>query len=404
MADKETQNKSFFQTNQHVQVVKNEVKNTKQFISNPATTLPVLLEKIKDYSNLVIAVSSAFVAITTFISITSIWLYLTQLEANDLFFSSVASINTLSIIIIGAILLIAMCLGLCVPSISAIFTTSFSFENNKPPKSLLIPYLISPFIFLISFIILSNYTKSLMWTFILAFLIPVIISALPNYFLPKNTLSHIYNSLTSKGLFRKTDVLFIYFSFFIACLCILLSFSSFYRLWTYPIGNIWTATIFILFLMIGYVPGGAYIYLKAEGSSTRQIIKWVTISIITIFFIIFIISPIKVRTSIFNAVGIFNINKTPNKFLLLNKDLTTITYNIFFDKEEDIKNQDNSSQRKGLEQFKSNYEFSAYTTYNLGDVHLLCKKQINPDQSFSEKPQILKNCFNYKPSEIRKLY
>lgn len=237
MADKKTQNKSFFQTNQHVQVVKNEVKNTKQFISNPATTLPVLLEKIKDYSNLVIAISSALVAITTFISITSIWLYLTQLEANDLFFSSVASINTLSIII-GEILLIAMCLGLCVPSISAIFTTSFSFENNKPPKSLLIPYLISPFIFLISFIILSNYTKSLIWTFILAFLIPVAISILPNYFLQKNTLSHIYNSLTSKGMFRKADVLFIYFSLFIACLCILLSFSSFYRLWIYPIDSI----------------------------------------------------------------------------------------------------------------------------------------------------------------------
>lgn len=403
MADKKTQNKSFFQTNQHVQVVKNEVKNTKQFISNPATTLPVLLEKIKDYSNLVIAISSALVAITTFISITSIWLYLTQLEANDLFFSSVASINTLSIIIIGAILLIAMCLGLCVPSISAIFTTSFSFENNKPPKSLLIPYLISPFIFLISFIILSNYTKSLIWTFILAFLIPVAISILPNYFLQKNTLSHIYNSLTSKGMFRKADVLFIYFSFFIACLCILLSFISFYRLWIYPIDSIWTVTIFVLFLMIGYIPGGAYIYLKAEGRSAEQIIKWVIISIITIF-LIFFISPIKVRTSIFNAVGIFNINETPNKFLLLNKDLTIITYDTFFDKEEDIKNQDNALQRKGLEQFKNDYEFSAYTTYNLGEVHLLCKKQINPDQSFPEKSQILKNCFNYKPSEIRKLY
>lgn len=403
MADKKTQNKSFFQTNQHVQVVKNEVKNTKQFISNPATTLPVLLEKIKDYSNLVIAISSALVAITTFISITSIWLYLTQLEANDLFFSSVASINTLSIIIIGAILLIAMCLGLCVPSISAIFTTSFSFENNKPPKSLLIPYLISPFIFLISLIILSNYTKSLIWTFILAFLIPVAISILPNYFPPKNTLSHIYNSLTSKGMFRKADVLFIYFSFFIACLCILLSFISFYRLWIYPIDSIWTVTIFVLFLMIGYIPGAAYIYLKADGRSAEQIIKWVIISIITIF-LIFFISPIKVRTSIFNAVGIFNINETPNKFLLLNKDLTIITYDTFFDKEEDIKNQDNALQRKGLEQFKNDYEFSAYTTYNLGEVHLLCKKQINPDQSFPEKSQILKNCFNYKPSEIRKLY
>lgn len=403
MADKKTQNNSFFQTNQHVQVVKNEVKNTKQFISNPATTLPVLLEKIKDYSNLVIAISSALVAITTFISITSIWLYLTQLEANDLFFSSVASINTLSIIIIGAILLIAMCLGLCVPSISAIFTTSFSFENNKPPKSLLIPYLISPFIFLISLIILSNYTKSLIWTFILAFLIPVAISILPNYFPPKNTLSHIYNSLTSKGMFRKADVLFIYFSFFIACLCILLSFISFYRLWIYPIDSIWTVTIFVLFLMIGYIPGAAYIYLKADGRSAEQIIKWVIISIITIF-LIFFISPIKVRTSIFNAVGIFNINETPNKFLLLNKDLTIITYDTFFDKEEDIKNQDNALQRKGLEQFKNDYEFSAYTTYNLGEVHLLCKKQINPDQSFPEKSKILKNCFNYKPSEIRKLY
>lgn len=155
--------------------------------------------------------------------------------------------------------------------------------------------------------------------------------------------------------------------------------------------------------MIGYIPGGAYIYLKAEGRLAEQIIKWVIISIITIF-LIFFISPIKVRTSIFNAVGIFNINETPNKFLLLNKDLTIITYDTFFDKEEDIKNQDNALQRKGLEQFKNDYEFSAYTTYNLGEVHLLCKKQINPDQSFPEKSQILKNCFNYKPSEIQKLY
>lgn len=405
------------QNNHKVDIVKNQYIH-KEVHLEKSPVLPTFLQKVKEYIGLIMAILGALSTLFTAVILFCIWSYLRDLGSQDLFLESVASANTLALVLITAFILALITLGIVFPSLYVFCLTTVSYKDNKPPIMLLVPFIGAPLLFLITVIIMLIHFGDSYWSFIVVFGSPLFFTGIILFTKFKKQQRTIFNQIyqsleptrrtenkeiADKQLEgkKKADMFGVCFFLVILCWISMFPLIILNDLWIDKIDSFYSSLPFILCIMLGYLPGTAYLLLCHYKASIQKVIITIFLTVIGVVTIEMFIFPIKVKTTVFKSAGIYQEHE--QYFLLLNTELKETIVKKFFDDDSKLKLAKDQNQQ--LEEFQQKNIFKAYTLYYLGNVRLLCKNSFDPDKLKQQnKNQLLGSCFTFTPEEVRRIY
>lgn len=333
------------------------------------------------------------------------WVFLSKIGAQDLYLQSSSSANMLAVAVVVAVALALITIAIMYPSLSVFLLTILPYKENKIPLELLYAYIVAPVVFLVFFIPSLLYFGDSYWTILMMALSLIVIYCIVSR---SRIGTGIRNSLIpvsqdksgSEILNQKVDMSGIYLGLAISAFLALFALLFLNELWAYKIDNIQSFIVFFLCILLGYVPGGVYIALRYKQVQVQNVVKIMIGIVIVTVLVGFVFVPIKIRTTLFKLIGVYQ--EEPQMFLLLNpnKELKEEIGKSFFINNKKLDKEIIDNQ---LSIFQENNIFTAHTMYYLGNVRLICKNHFNPDQ-IQDKNDLLNSCFVFKPDEVRRLY
>lgn len=331
------------------------------------------------------------------------WGFLSKIGAQDLYLQSSSTVNMLAIAAVVAIVLALIMVAIIYPSLSVFLLTTQSYKDNKIPFELLYAYILAPAIFLATFIVsFVLFGDSLSTLFIMV--VPILIMfwimrSTPIGTRIRDSLAPTTEDKNDREIInQKVDMFSIYLGLIVSAIISMFTLLNLNSLWVYEIDNTMSYMVFFICILLGYIPGGVYIVLRAKQIKVQKTIKIMINIIVVVVCLELILGPIKVRTPLFKSIGVYQ--EEQQMFLLLNKDLKEEVSKSFFTNNKKL---DKESLDNQLSAFQKSNIFTAYTMYYLGNVRLLCKNYFNPDQ-VQGKNDLLNSCFVFKPDEVRRIY
>lgn len=367
----------------------------------------ISLRKFGKFISELMTIWGKLTAVFTILFYISAWLFLSKIGAGDLYLQSCSSVNMIAIAVVVAVILALITVAIIYPSLSVVLLTTLPYKDNKIPLELLWAYIAAPIIFMLIFIPSlvycgdSNLTVMAMGGSLIIIFAIIRFTRIGNRI--RDSLMPVGHSKNDSEIHNeKVDMFSIYWGLAISSIISLFTLRFLNELWIYKIDDPKSYLVFFICILLGYVPGGFYIFLRYKQFKVQRLIKFMMFVIILTVCVGIFLVPIKVRTTIFKSIGIYQEEK--QMFLLLNTDLKEAIAKKFFTNNTKMK-LDKADIDYQLSEFQKESIFLAYTMYYLGNVRLLCKNSFNPDQIKKEdKNELLDYCFAFKPDEVRRIY